>query len=84
MAEVMEELDHRAARLDLSSQELNDLARDYREMAGAIASAAREAAAAAQANDSARLNAATEVMERATAREDKLVESINRYCRASQ
>lgn len=81
MAETMDGIAAKAAKLPLSDGELDELAGDYEAMARDIGTAARELAKAFEKVDEAAMGSAQAKMEKAVQREEPLIESINEYCR---
>jgi outer membrane murein-binding lipoprotein Lpp len=81
MAETMDGIAAKAAKLDPSEVELKKLSKDYEAMAKDIGTAARELATAFEKVDETAMRTAQEKMEKAVQKEEPLVESINKFCR---
>jgi hypothetical protein len=82
MADAMDKVAADAAKVDLTIPELKKYSTDYQAMAKEVAKAARDMAAAAEAKDANKINAAQAAMEKAVKQEDPLVDSINKFCQA--
>jgi hypothetical protein len=82
MADAMDKVAGDAAKVDLTIPELKKYSTDYQAMAKEVAKAARDMAAAAEAKDANKINAAQAAMEKAVKQEDPLVDSINKFCQA--
>jgi methyl-accepting chemotaxis protein len=81
MAETMDGIAGKAAKLELSISELQTHAKDYEAMAKEIGTAARELAAAFEKVDETAMRTAQNRMEKAVQKEEPLVEAINKFCR---
>lgn len=82
MADAMEKVAADAAQVKLTTPELQKFSTEYQAMAKDVAKAARELAAAAEANDHDKSNAAQEAIDKAIKQEDPLVDNINKFCQA--
>ena len=82
MADAMDRVVAEAVKVKLTLPELRKVSADYQTMAGEVARSAREMAAAADAKDMPKGNAAWAVMEKAYKQEEPLVEGLNRICQA--
>ena len=82
MADAMDKVAADAAKVELTIPELKKYSTDYQAMAKEVAKAARDMAAAAEAKDANKINAAQAAMEKAVKQEDPLVDSINKFCQA--
>jgi hypothetical protein len=82
MADAMDKVAADAAGVKLTIPELQKYSTDYQTMAKEVAKAARDMAAAADAKDPDKINAAQASMEKAVKQEDPLVDSINKFCQA--
>ena len=82
MADAMDKVAADAASVQLTLPKLARLRDDYQKMAKDIAKAERELAAAAQARDVARRQAAEGTLDAAVKQEDPLVDQINQLCQA--
>jgi methyl-accepting chemotaxis protein len=82
MADAMDQIAADAAKQQLTLPELAQLAKDYEAMSGEVAAAARELATAYEKVDDEQMKKAQARMEKAVQREEPLVDSINKLCRA--
>ncbi|MEJ7727840.1 MAG: hypothetical protein WKG00_01350 [Polyangiaceae bacterium] len=82
MANAMDKVAADAARVETTIPALTKYAADYQAMAKEVAKAARNMAAAAEAKDADKINAAQAAMEKAVKQEDPLVDRINKFCQA--
>ncbi len=82
MAAAMDKVGADAAKVELTIPELKKLSADYQVMAKEVAKASREMAAAAEANDAAKISTAEAAMQKAVKQEDPLVDGINKFCQA--
>lgn len=82
MADTMEKLATDASKVELTVPELKKFSGEYQTMTKDIAKSARDLAAAADAKDPAKINAAQAALDKATKAEDPLVDSINKFCQA--
>jgi len=82
MADSMDKVAADAAKVELTLPELKKYSADYQTMAKDVAKAARDMAAAADAKDLAKINAAQGALDKAVKQEDPLVDQINKFCQA--
>jgi hypothetical protein len=82
MADAMDKVAANAAKVELTAPELKKISADYQTMAKDVARSAREMAAAADAKDMPKVNAAWASMEKAYNQEEPLVEGLNKFCQA--
>ncbi len=82
LAEAMDRVAGEAATVTITVPEVGKLSADYQAMARAVARSARELAAAADAKDIPKVNAAWASLEKAYNQEDLLVEQLNKVCQA--
>jgi len=82
MADSMDKVAADAAKVELTIPDLKKYSADYQTMAKDVAKAARDMAAAAEAKDLAKINAAQASLDKAVKQEDPLVDSINKFCQA--
>jgi len=82
MAGAMDQIAEQAGKLQLGVAELQQFAKDYQAMAREVAASARDLATAYEKVDDEQMKKAQARMEKAVQREDPLVDSINKFCRA--
>ncbi|WP_437653083.1 hypothetical protein [Sorangium sp. So ce1182] len=82
MADAMDKVAANAARVKLTTPELQGFSSEYQAMAKDVAKAARDLAAAADANDAEKSNRAQAAIEKAIRQEDPIVDSLNKFCQA--
>lgn len=82
MADAMDKVAADAAQVKLTTPELQKFSTEYQTMARDVAKAARELAAATEANDLDKRDAAHAAIDKAIKQEDPLVDSINKFCQA--
>jgi hypothetical protein len=82
MAEVMDGVGAKAAKVKLTRTELQKYAGTYMKMTRDVAKASRDMAAAVEAKDTAQVQSAKDALDEAAAREDPIVNEINRFCQA--
>ena len=82
LADVMDKVAVDAAKVALTVPELKKLSADYQSMARDVGKSARDMAAAADAKDIPKVNAAWAALEKAYNREEPLVEELNKLCQS--
>jgi hypothetical protein len=82
MAESMDQIADQAAKVQISVPELQQFAKDYQSMAREVAAAARDLGNAYDKVDDEQMRKAQARMERAVQREEPLIDSLNKFCRA--
>jgi hypothetical protein len=82
MAAMMEEIASAAAKVQVTTPELERLSGEYQTMARQVGAGARALITAARAHDAAGVQAAHETVKRAAAREDPIVDEINEFCQS--
>jgi len=80
VATEMDGVAQRAANVELTLAELQQLSSDYQAMVKEVAAGSRELADAVDNVDSEKMKQAREKIAKAVAREDALVEQVNRFC----
>ncbi|WP_437680405.1 hypothetical protein [Sorangium sp. So ce131] len=83
MADAMDKVAADAAQVKLTTPELQKFSGEYQAMAKDVAKAARDLAAAADANDAEKTNTAQAAIEKAIKQEDPLVDNINQFCQGN-
>jgi hypothetical protein len=83
MAEAMDKVAGDTAKVEVSIPELKKFSTDYQGMTKEVAKAFRDMAAAAEAKDMDKINAAQQALDKAVKQEDPLVENINKFCSGS-
>lgn len=83
LADAMDRAAADAGKVAVTTPNLRTLAVEYQTMARDVARSARDAAAAVDARDVARMNAAWAAMTQAYAREAPLVDALNKLCQGS-
>lgn len=82
LATSMDQVAEQTSKLTLSVPELQQHAKDYQGMLRDIAGAARELATALEKVDDEQMKSAQAKLETAVQREEPLVETVNKFCRA--
>jgi methyl-accepting chemotaxis protein len=82
LASGMEDAAEHVAEVDLSFGELEQHVKDYRDMAGEVARAARELAGAVDKVDLERIDKAEAALKAAMKREEPIVAAISTFCQA--
>ena len=82
LATSMDQVAEQTGKLVLSVPELQQHAKDYQAMLRDIASASRELATALEKVDDEQMKGAQTKLESAVQREEPLVETVNKFCRA--
>lgn len=80
VAREMDGVAQQAAAVELTLAELQQLSGDYQAMVEEVAAGSRELANAVDNVDSEKMKQAREKIAKAVAREDALVERVNRFC----
>jgi methyl-accepting chemotaxis protein len=82
LATAMDQIAEQTGKLPLTVAELQQHAKDYQAMVREIAAASRELATALEKVNDESMKSAQAKLEKAVQREEPLVETVNKFCRA--